>query len=115
MTDSCDKCGRPFRKYRSSLQSRYYFGVVVRILMEHHGYSKDEMHQCIKWQFLRKESEGKPPTVGSTKNLSTKEFSELMERICQWAAEDGTYIPPPNHPEAIKLMDEWIDNRLYNQ
>lgn len=89
------------KKVRSLDQNSYYHGVVVDLLAEHCGYTHDEMHDAIKWQFLKKEDPGKPlPTVGSTAELSTVEFEELMARIREWAAtEFGMWIPLPNEVE----------------
>ena len=92
---------KKYRRKRTDPQNKYYFGVVVPILMEYTGYTKDEMHEALKWKFLKIEKPGMPPTVGSTKKLNTKEFEEYLENIKRWAAVDlSLYIPDPNE-EAV--------------
>jgi len=91
-------------KQRSDKENRYYWGVVLPLLCEYMGYTDEEMHEAIKWKFLRKETLLQPkyeelPTVRSTTTLTTIEFEELMEKIKIWAAEFGILIPDPNQIE----------------
>ena len=89
-------------KDRSNQENRYYWGVVVQILSDHIGYQKDEMHDALKWKFLRKE--GKIPTVKSTANLDTMEFEDYLERIRVWAAVDmNVRLPLPNEIDIDNL------------
>jgi hypothetical protein len=98
------------RAARSILQNRYYFGVVVRLLSEHTGYSVDEIHDILKAKFLPKElavtnSNGTIVDAfvigGSTRQLSTTEFADYCARIQQWAAESvGVVIPDPHEVAA---------------
>lgn len=86
-------------KKRTDPQNRYYWGVVVPMLSEHFGYTKEEMHEALKWQFLKK-PEANPPTVGSTRKLSTEEFNNYIESIQVWAASEySIVIPDPNEVE----------------
>lgn len=83
-------------KKRSNPQNDYYQGVVLKILANELGYTRDEMHEAIKWEFLRKRGK-KIDTVISTKKLNTIEFEDLMERIRRWSSEYlNVYIPNPN-------------------
>lgn len=83
-------------KKRTNPQNRYYWGIVVPMLAENFGYTKDEMHEALKWLFLRK-PDADPPTVGSTAKLQTKEFAAYIEQIQTWAAtEHGIVIPDPD-------------------
>lgn len=85
-------------KDRSNPQNKYYWGVVIVILMDYFGYTKDEMHVALGWKFLMKE--GKIPTIRSTTDLSTIEWEEHMKNIREWASADwGVYIPLPNETE----------------
>src|SRR3990167_6389614 len=84
---------RAHRKDRSNLQNRYYWVAVIGIPAKHFGYLPSEMHNAFKMIFLRKFAEGKPETVCSTKELSTVEFAEYMEKCIQWCAENSIYIP----------------------
>tara|TARA_R110000823_G_scaffold204737_5_gene335771 strand:- start:3343 stop:3696 length:354 start_codon:yes stop_codon:yes gene_type:complete len=68
---------------RSSQQNNYYWKI-VDILAEELGYTRHEMHGAIKDHF----------EITSTKILTTKEFSKLVERIIRWSAIDlGIVIP----------------------
>lgn len=88
----------PWRKSRSAQQSRYYFGVVVAILGDEFGYTKDEMHAALCHRFLGDVDEQTGlMKIGSTKDLSTAEFEEHMSRIREWASQHfGITIPLPN-------------------
>lgn len=87
------------KRERSLAQNRYYWGVPVAILAENFGYSDEEMHEALKWQFLKKH-EGRIPTVRSTTDLSTVEMENLLSKIRQWASSEfGVYIPTPNETE----------------
>src|SRR5690606_15004888 len=87
---------KKFRKSRSDNENRYYWGVVVELLSKELGYEREEMHEALKWQFLRDESR-KIPTVRSTADLSTVEFEDYLSRIRRWASiEMEINIPLPN-------------------
>ena len=88
------------RSQRSGNQNRYWWGVVIPILSESLGYDKDEMHEALKYKFLRLDAE--PDSNGlvrmrGTSTLNTKEFTDLIEEVVTWAgAEFGCVIPLPN-------------------
>ena len=92
------------RKRRSDRQNAYYWGVVVKMLSEHTGYSPDQMHSILKQIF-----NSEVAMVGgiecriekSTTKLSTYDFSEeYIRSIQQWAAEKfDLQIPDPNEVE----------------
>lgn len=87
----------PVYRRRSNEQNKYYWGVIIPILMEEFGYSKQEMHDALKFHFDRIEESGKPPTVRETKFLTTVEFEERNTAIREWAwAEYEIQIPLPN-------------------
>lgn len=87
-------------KRRSTQQSRYYWGVVCRLVGEVTGYTTDEAHDALRWQFLKQHRDGMPPTVRSTTSLTTAEFEEYMTSIRQWASTElGCWIPEPNEVE----------------
>ena len=86
---------RRYRTNRSNNQNRYYFGIVIKILGDELGYMPDEMHEALKWKFLRKG--GKLETVKSTSSLTTIEFEQYLELVRIWALRDlGINIPLPN-------------------
>lgn len=81
------------RNARTLSQNAYYWGVIIEILGNHFGYEPDEMHEALKFKFLKKH-EDILVTVGSTAKLSTIEFGEYLDRVMEWAAKDyGIYIP----------------------
>lgn len=93
-------------KKRSNQENKYYWSVVVQMLSDELGYTPDEMHEAIKYQFLAEPKEVKIKTgkkmlifPGSTATLSTTDFETLMSKIRSWASmELGIFIPEPNHP-----------------
>lgn len=93
------------KKNRSDKENRYYWGVVLPVLCDFMGYTDEEMHEAIKWKFLRKQVDLLPkyeelPTVRSTTTLTTLEFEKLMEDIRRWAASEfDIIIPLPNEIE----------------
>ena len=95
------------RKHRSDPQNRYYWGVVVEMIragMKDMGdeLTPDQVHEFLKWRFLRvkkiDETTGELlyEYAGSTTKLGTVEFSEYVEKCCQFAAEYlGVSVPIP--------------------
>ncbi len=89
------------RKKRSNQQNAYYWGCVIAIFADSLGYEPEELHEALKWQFLRTHSD-KPdlPSVRSTTDLDTAEFTEYIEQIRRFAAEKhGCIIPSPGEVE----------------
>ena len=84
-----------YRKQRSAGQNRYYWGVVIPAMAEYCGYGREEMHEALKWQLLRTHAEAGLPSVRSTSNLNTAEFTDYIEQCRRLAAEWGVYIPDP--------------------
>ncbi len=80
---------REKRTTRSGGQSRYYWGVVLAMLADHTGHSKEEMHDILKEIFK----------VESTAKLKTQEFEYYLSQIKIWAAE--FYNLPIPDPQTI--------------
>jgi len=85
---------------RSNPQNAYYWGCVLKTLGDHLGYTSDELHDVMKFKFLCVDRDAEVPRFRSTTSLSTLEFNEYLERIAQFAAELGCYIPEPNEVAA---------------
>ena len=87
-------------KDRSSIQNRYYWGVVVALISDYTGFFKHETHEVLKWMFLKDMQvfNGKIYEFStSTTDLTTAEFEEYQSSIRTWAsAELNLYIPKPN-------------------
>src|SRR5690606_13446660 len=94
---------------RTLPQNAYYWGVVVKILSGHTGISPDEMHELLKYKFLK--TFVSDPETGemievskSTSRLSTKEFTDFIDSIKDWALNSlNCYIP-----ESGEVPDELI-------
>lgn len=83
-------------KPRSTLQNRYYWGVIVELLSDYFGYTPEEMHEALKYQFLL-DYTGKLPRAKSTTELTTVEMEEFLSKVRTWASlEYSLYIPDPN-------------------
>ena len=79
---------KPAEKVRSPQQNAYY-RVIIRILSKELGYTEQEMHETIKEKY----------NIGSTKQLSVEEFTELIEIIKRWAVIDmGIVLPNARQP-----------------
>lgn len=87
------------KKQRSNQENRYYWGVVIKLLSDHLGYTDEEMHDALKMLFL-KDNSREIPTLRSTTELTTIEFEKYLENIKMWAANImNVYIPDPNEVE----------------
>lgn len=87
------------RKHRTDAQSRYYRGVVLKVIGDHCGYRGSEelesLHQEMRRKFLPKRGSLNIPV--STTDLNTQEMTEYIETIRQWAASElGLYVPSPD-------------------
>ena len=103
-----------YRKNRSNEQNSYYWGVVVeavKIGLNDVGYkmNSEATHELIKYKFLQKELINEETgeilkTIGSTTELSTSEFMDLLAQIQQWAAEYlNIIIPDPNEQGSLNF------------
>ena len=104
----CPYCLKEFTgkeaKIRSTPENKYYWGVVVEILSDELGYSKNEIHEILKGMFLSdvkflktKNGVKEARIPKSTTELTTAEFENYLSEIRQWAImELGILIPEPN-------------------
>lgn len=98
---------------RSKLQNAYYWGAMLPIVREGLkdigiDMSKEQSHELLKFKFLKREfitSDGDIlQSIGSTTELSTKEFNEYIESIQIWAAKYlSVIIPDPNQQTEIEI------------
>ena len=83
-------------KTRSSNQNKYYWKIIVELVSQEIGMSKDETHEALRLHFLLDKS-GKMPRVKSTTELTTSEMETYMSEIRGWASSFlNTYLPSPN-------------------
>lgn len=98
----CPACGHIWANTpRSVPQNRAYFGLAVEAIAKQCNATKEDMHKALAGEFLGFEYVQLPNgrhirVPKSTKNLSTIEFKEYVEKIQRWAAENGIDIPNPN-------------------
>jgi len=94
---------REQKKRRSLNLNAYYWSVVVKLLSDNTGYSKDEMHEVLKSMFLRTRYKLNGVWVDSTKSttkLNNKEMIEFIDEVKRFASKDlGCFIPDPNEVE----------------
>lgn len=83
---------------RTNSQNNYYWGVVIVMISNYLGYSREETHDALRLLFLGKE--GLINTTKSTTDLTTKEFINYIEQITNWAKEFlNLRIPSPDNLE----------------
>ena len=97
-----EKCWLDITKYkkaRSGQQNNYYWGVVLFAISAHTGHSTEELHRIFKGLFLPrrvvKYKDKEYTLTGSTKDLTTSDFVEYMDRIIAEAGELGIHIQSP--------------------
>lgn len=101
------------KRYRSGLQNRYYFGVVVHLITDAlrqlgHEVDKEDVHNFLKGKFLYielvNETTGEIERIPKpTPECTTTEFMEYIEDCKRWAAQFlGIYIPEPNEQLEIE-------------
>jgi hypothetical protein len=73
----------------------------VTIMSNELGYTKDEMHEILKYKFLKKEKVNENTGeifeyIGSTAKLTKGEFVDLIEDLVRWSSESlGIILPMP--------------------
>lgn len=97
---------RPARKKRSSQQNKFYWGVVIKLIAEELGYDSDELHEALKWKFL-KVNNPKLPTVRSTAKLSTVEFMDYIDQIVRFASQELNIIIPDASEVDYESLEDW--------
>ena len=98
---------------RSSNQNRFWWGAMLPLVkqgLKDAGYNEvktnEDAHEVLKALFLKKHiSNGDGVALemsGSTTELSTIEFNELIANVQQWAAEFlNVIVPDPNTQVSI--------------
>lgn len=99
---------RPHQRTRSLDQNAWIWGVAYPILAEHLGYDKHEhedlhyalVEKCFGSHFDKRLGQMVPNKRSS--KLTTREFSEYMEWLVRFAAQEcgGVYIPLPDEAAA---------------
>jgi hypothetical protein len=76
---------RKFRSKRSNNQNSYYWYVVLDTLHKHTGHSDYDLHEMMKYKFLK--VHGEMEYVKSTTKLNTAEFEVYLDKIRKWAED----------------------------
>ena len=103
MSERCPTCIKPISKGRTNKQNRYYWGVIVKIISDHTGFTPDEVHDILKDQFLSKYKTWDDKIFRvhqSTTQQSTAQAEKYYSEIREWASlELKCYIPLPHESE----------------
>lgn len=89
-----------YRKKRSNSQNSLYWKWIA-ILADHHGYTKDEMHETFKQMLLPKkevvlgDKEIMVSMSTADKAFTTEMMAEYMDQIAAYAAGEGILLPSP--------------------
>ena len=109
------------KKHRSLNQNRFWWGALlplVKMGLNDAGYSEvktvEDAHEVLKALFLKKHISNPDGLAlemsGSTAELTTVEFNELIEKVQMWASDFlGVVIPNPGEP---MIMFAEFDNEV---
>lgn len=83
------------RKQRSLPENSYYWAVVLKSISDYTGYTIEEVHDAMRFKFLR--TGERLERVRSTTSLSVSEFEDYLSKIRMFAGQDlNVFIPLPN-------------------
>lgn len=93
---------RPHREKRSDRQNRWWWGIAVPLIAHELGYDKHE-HEELHYALValcfgthHDEKLNMPIPNARSSQLTTTQFSELMEWAVRWAAQEhGIVVPLP--------------------
>lgn len=79
-------------------QNRYYHGVICKMIADHTGYSANDIHEHLAWEFLQIPDEKIRIRRSTAKGKMTTVEREEYHRQCRdWAqTELNLFIPLPN-------------------
>ena len=100
---NCDEVVvKPYKEERDRTlkQNAYLWSVVYAYIADFTGYSTEEVHEACKYKFLPRTEvsmgESSMSVPKSTKMLTTKGFTEYLDRVIAFAASElSISIPPP--------------------
>lgn len=73
-------------KARSMQQNKYYWAVVVPIISEETGMTEEEVHESLKWKFLRIKGDYLDKSRGIS-DLTSEEATKFIKEVELWAIE----------------------------
>jgi hypothetical protein len=80
------------RKHIRNLSQNDMYWAILEGLSDHLGYTKEELHELLKYKYLKyaKEIAGQPVVVvPSTADLDTGQFAEYIENVISFANQYG--------------------------
>jgi hypothetical protein len=81
----------------SHRQNSYYWAVIVHIISEYTGHEPDEIHDLLKWKFLKRRDDKGLEYVPSSMDLSTVDREKYHGDCRHWASVVlNLNIPLPN-------------------
>jgi hypothetical protein len=91
------KLARP-KSTRTIEQNKLYWGTYLTAIAQHTGHTTEDVHEFVKEVLLPRRfvriGEKEVEVKKTTTDLSVKEFSEFLERVAAWAAQElGVLIP----------------------
>jgi hypothetical protein len=92
---------KKLKSKRSGQQNKLWW-VYVTIIASELGYDKNEMHEILKFKFLKKEKVNEKTGeileyIGSTTKLNKSDFADMISDLIRWAAETfDIVLPAPN-------------------
>jgi hypothetical protein len=94
------------RRQRSLDQNAYWWAVPVAIIADYCGYEPEQMHYALlgEWRGYADGPVGPPvPRCASSSKLTTSEFTELIDWVQRWAAQElDVQIPSPGEWERTR-------------
>lgn len=73
-------------KPRSMQQNKYYWAVVIPLISEETGMTAEDVHEALKWKFLRIKGEYLDKSRGIS-DLSSEEATQFIKEVELWAIE----------------------------
>lgn len=89
-------------KSSRSLQQNRLWWLYVTIIAKEIGYTKEELHEILKFKFLKREKVDEKTGevfeyLESTTKLGKSDFADMVNDLIQWSAETfGISLPLPN-------------------
>lgn len=91
---------KKWEPFSTDNQFAYYYGIVLKVIAEKTGYSRDDLDLILKNKFLYTYvplGDSIERRLLSKQEITSQEFSEFIETVTRWAAEKlELVIPDPN-------------------
>lgn len=94
---------------KRSLQQNRLWWLYVTILSKELGYNKEELHEVLKFKFLKRERVIEKTGevfeyIESTTKLNKSDFADMVSDLIRWASQDlGIVLPLPGEQIEVEL------------